>query len=46
VNMFMIPTGMMMGAKVTISEWWLRQKAFRSGKVQARGASLRQLRAP
>jgi len=23
VNMFMIPTGMMMGAKVTISEWWL-----------------------
>ena len=23
VNMFMIPTGMMMGAKVTIGEWWL-----------------------
>src|SRR5262249_2786549 len=23
VNMFMIPTGMMMGARVTISEWWL-----------------------
>jgi formate transporter len=23
VNMFIIPTGMMMGAKVTISEWWL-----------------------
>ena len=23
VNMFLIPTGMMMGAKVTISEWWL-----------------------
>jgi len=23
VNMFIIPTGMMMGAKVTIAEWWL-----------------------
>lgn len=23
VNMFIIPTGMMMGAKVTVSEWWL-----------------------
>jgi formate transporter len=23
VNMFVIPTGMMMGAKVTVSEWWL-----------------------
>jgi formate transporter len=23
VNMFIIPTGMMMGAKVTIGEWWL-----------------------
>ena len=23
VNMFVIPTGMMMGAKVTIAEWWL-----------------------
>jgi formate transporter len=23
VNMFIIPTGMMMGAKVTMSEWWL-----------------------
>ena len=23
VNMFVIPTGMMMGAKITISEWWL-----------------------
>ena len=23
VNMFVIPTGMMMGAKVTIGEWWL-----------------------
>ena len=23
VNMFIIPTGMMMGAKVTFAEWWL-----------------------
>jgi formate/nitrite transporter len=23
VNMFVIPTGMMMGAKVTVAEWWL-----------------------
>lgn len=23
VNMFVIPTGMMMGAKITLSEWWL-----------------------
>ncbi len=23
VNMFLIPTGMMLGAKVTVSEWWL-----------------------
>ncbi len=23
VNMFVIPTGMMMGAKITFSEWWL-----------------------
>jgi formate/nitrite transporter len=23
VNMFVIPTGMMMGAKITVSEWWL-----------------------
>src|SRR6202047_744100 len=23
VNMFLIPTGMMMGAKVTVSDWWL-----------------------
>jgi formate transporter len=23
VNMFIIPTGMMMGAKVTVAEWWL-----------------------
>jgi len=23
VNMFLIPTGMMMGAKVTIAEWWI-----------------------
>lgn len=23
VNMFMIPTGMLLGAKVTISDWWL-----------------------
>jgi hypothetical protein len=23
VNMFIIPTGMMMGAKVTVSDWWL-----------------------
>jgi formate transporter len=23
VNMFLIPTGMMMGAKITVSEWWL-----------------------
>ena len=23
VNMFLIPTGMMMGAKVTVAEWWL-----------------------
>ncbi len=23
VNMFIIPTGMMMGAKVTVSQWWL-----------------------
>jgi len=23
VNMFVIPTGMMMGAKITITEWWL-----------------------
>jgi formate transporter len=23
VNMFIIPTGMMMGAKVTVGEWWL-----------------------
>jgi len=23
VNMFVIPTGMMMGAKITIAEWWL-----------------------
>ena len=23
VNMFIIPTGMMMGAKVTIAQWWL-----------------------
>jgi formate transporter len=23
VNMFVIPTGMMLGAKVTIADWWL-----------------------
>jgi formate transporter len=23
VNMFVIPTGMMLGAKVTVSDWWL-----------------------
>ena len=23
VNMFIIPTGMLMGAKVTVSDWWL-----------------------
>jgi formate/nitrite transporter FocA (FNT family) len=23
VNMFLIPTGMMMGAKVTVADWWL-----------------------
>jgi formate/nitrite transporter FocA (FNT family) len=23
VNMFIIPTGMMMGAKVTVANWWL-----------------------
>ena len=23
VNMFVIPTGMMMGAKVTVAQWWL-----------------------
>ena len=23
VNMFVIPTGMLLGAKVTVSEWWL-----------------------
>jgi len=23
VNMFLIPTGMMLGAKVTLSDWWL-----------------------
>lgn len=23
VNMFVIPTGMMMGAKITVAEWWL-----------------------
>src|SRR5204862_2679097 len=23
VNMFIIPTGMLLGAKVTLSEWWL-----------------------
>ncbi len=23
VNMFIIPTGMMMGAKITVSQWWL-----------------------
>ena len=23
VNMFIIPTGMMMGAKVTVAQWWL-----------------------
>jgi formate/nitrite transporter FocA (FNT family) len=23
VNMFMIPTGMMLGAKVTVADWWL-----------------------
>jgi formate/nitrite transporter FocA (FNT family) len=23
VNMFIIPTGMMMGAKVTVAEWWV-----------------------
>jgi formate/nitrite transporter FocA (FNT family) len=23
VNMFIIPTGMMMGAKVTVADWWL-----------------------
>jgi formate/nitrite transporter len=23
VNMFLIPTGMMMGAKITVAEWWL-----------------------
>src|SRR4029077_3867689 len=23
VNMFMIPTGMMMGAKVSVADWWL-----------------------
>jgi formate/nitrite transporter FocA (FNT family) len=23
VNMFVIPTGMLMGAKVTVAEWWL-----------------------
>jgi len=23
VNMFIIPTGMMMGAKITVAEWWL-----------------------
>jgi formate/nitrite transporter FocA (FNT family) len=23
VNMFIIPTGMMMGAKVSVAQWWL-----------------------
>ncbi len=23
VNMFLIPTGMMMGAKITVADWWL-----------------------
>ena len=23
VNMFIIPTGMMLGAKVTVADWWL-----------------------
>src|SRR5674476_712300 len=23
VNMFLIPTGMMMGAKITVTDWWL-----------------------
>jgi formate/nitrite transporter FocA (FNT family) len=23
VNMFIIPTGMMLGAKVTLADWWL-----------------------
>jgi len=23
VNMFIIPTGMMMGAKVSVADWWL-----------------------
>jgi len=23
VNMFVIPTGMMMGAKVSVADWWL-----------------------
>jgi formate/nitrite transporter FocA (FNT family) len=23
VNMFLIPTGMMLGAKVTVADWWL-----------------------
>jgi formate/nitrite transporter FocA (FNT family) len=23
VNMFVIPTGMLMGAKVTVADWWL-----------------------
>jgi formate/nitrite transporter FocA (FNT family) len=23
VNMFVIPTGMLMGAKVTVAQWWL-----------------------
>ena len=23
VNMFIVPTGMMMGAKVTVADWWL-----------------------
>ena len=23
VNMFLVPTGMMLGAKVTVTDWWL-----------------------
>src|SRR5579864_3616830 len=36
VNMFLIPTGMMMGAKVTVADWWLwnqiRSEERRVGK--------------
>ena len=40
VNMFIIPTGMMMGAKVTVADWWLWNRDFGHARQSGRRISV------